>query len=138
MGLVALVRLASKRTSEKTRKFYSSIEKMWRAAREDGDFSSIQNAEPNMRGQSLKMVWVSTRRFGNREAKRVYSWLEGTVGPLNALLNYVGARLRDLAMTRYPVPEPDSFRIRKYPDGSKKVLTKEDDELLGTDDAVKK
>ncbi len=138
MGLVALVRLASKRTSEKTRKFYMSIEKMWRTARERHDFSSIQSTEPNMRGLFLKMVWVSTRRFGNREAKRVYSWLEGTVGPLNALLNYVGARLRDLAMTRYPFPEPESFRIRKYPDGSKKVLTKDDDELLGTDDAVKK
>ncbi len=138
MGLVSLVRLASKRTSEKTRKFFSSIENMWRTARDAGDFSTIQSAESNMRGHFLKMVWVSTRRYGNRELKRVYSWFEGTVGPLNALLNYAGARLRDLAMTRYPFPEPETFYIRKYPDGSKKVLTKEENEHLGKDDAVEK
>jgi hypothetical protein len=137
MGLVALVRLASKRTSEKTRKLYHSIEKMWQAAKEDDDFSSVQRAEPNMRGHFLKMVWVSTRRFGNREAKRVYSWLEGTVGPLNALLNYAGARLRDLAMTLYPFPRPETFYIRKYPDGSRRVLTSEENEQLGKDNATR-
>ena len=137
MGLVALVRLASKRTSEKTRKYYNGIEKMWQTARESGDFSVIQNTEPNMRGHFLKMVWISTRRYGNRESKRVYSWLEGTVGPLNALLNYAGARLRDLSMTLYTFPEPETFHIRKYPDGSKKVLTKKEDDLLGKDNAIK-
>ncbi len=137
MGLVALVRLASKRISEKTRKFYNSIEEMWETALSMKDFSAVQRAEPNMRGQFLKILWVSTRRFGNRESKRVYSWLKGTVGPLNALLNYAGARLRDLAMTRYPFPEPETFYIRKYPDGSRKVLTKKENELLGKDDAIK-
>ncbi len=90
-----------------------------------------------MRNQFFGIVWTSTRRFGNREFKRVYNWLEGTVGPLNALLNYAGARLRDLAMTRYPFPEPESFQIRKYPDGSKKIFSKEEAERLGPDDAVK-
>ncbi len=142
MGLVSLVRLASKRTNEKTLKHYISIKKMWQKAREHLeqtiaktiDFSSV---EPNMRNQFLGIVWSSTRRFGNREFKRVYSWFEGTVGPLNALLNYAGARLRDLAMTRYPFPEPESFQIRKYSDGRKKILSKEEAERLGSDDAVK-
>jgi hypothetical protein len=146
MGLVALVRLASKRTSQKTRKYYISIEKMWQkvrdqlqqnGARKIIDFSPVQIAEPNMRGQFLKMVWSSTWRYGNRELKRVYSWLEGTVGPLNTLLNYAGARLRDLAMTRYPFPEPETFQIREYSDGSKKVLSMEEAERLGQDDATK-
>ncbi|TET10460.1 MAG: hypothetical protein E3J86_05670, partial [Candidatus Thorarchaeota archaeon] len=137
MGLVALVRLASKRINEKTHKFYTSIEEMWRTATEEDDFSAVQRAEPNIRGMFLKMLWVSTRRFGNRESKRVYSWLEGTVGPLNTLLNYAGARLRDLAMTRYPFPESKTFYIRKYPDGCRKVLTKRENELLGKDDAIK-
>ncbi len=137
MGLVAIVRLASKRISKKTCKFYNSIEDMWNTALSIGDFSAVQRAEPNMRGQFLKMLWVSTKRFGNRESKRVYSWLKGTVGPLNALLNYAGARLRDLAMTRYPFPEPKTLYVRKYADGSMKVLTKAQNEHLKDDGAVK-
>ncbi|MCK4567573.1 MAG: hypothetical protein KAU48_09720, partial [Candidatus Thorarchaeota archaeon] len=139
MGLVSLVRLASKRTSEKTRKHYISIQNMWQrwCKHLEGKIIDFHSVEPNMRNQFLGIVWSSTRRFGNREFKRVYSWFEGTVGPLNALLNYAGARLRDLAMTRYPFPEPESFQIRKYADGSKKVLSKEEAELLGPDNAVK-
>ncbi|MGY5879046.1 MAG: hypothetical protein RTV31_02295 [Candidatus Thorarchaeota archaeon] len=139
MGLVSLVRLASKRTSVKTRKHYISIKNMWekwrvQLERKIIDFHPV---EPNMRNQFLGILWASTRRFGNREFKRVYNWLEGTVGPLNALLNYAGARLRDLAMTRYPFPEPESFQIRKYEDDSKKIFSKEETDLLGPDDAVK-
>ncbi len=137
MGLVAIVRLASKRISKKTCKFYNSIENMWNTALSMGDFSAVQRAEPNMRGQFLKMLWVSTKRFGNRESKRVYSWLEGTVGPLNALLNYAGARLRDLAMTRYPFAEPKTLYVRKYADESMKVLTKAQNERLKDDGAIK-
>ena len=137
MGLVAIVRLASKRISKKTRKFYNSIEDMWNTTLSMNYFSAVQRAEPNMRGLFLKMLWVSTKRFGNRESKRVYSWLEGTVGPLNALLNYAGARLRDLAMTRYPFPEPKTLYVRKYADGSMKVLTKAQNEHLKDDGAVK-
>ena len=139
MGLVALVRLSSKRSSEKTRKHYISIKNMWQKWREQIERTIIDfhPVEPNMRNQFLGIVWTSTRRYGNREFKRVYNWLEGTVGPLNALLNYAGARLRDLAMTRYPFPEPESFQIRKYADGSKKILSKKEADLLGPDDAVK-
>lgn len=139
MGLVSLVRLASKRTNQKTRKYYISIKNMWQKWRDhlERKIIDFHPVEPNMRNQFLGIVWTSTRRFGNREVKRVYNWLEGAVGPLNALLNYAGARLRDLAMTRYAFPDPESFQIRKYADGSKKILSKEEVDLLGPDDAVK-
>ena len=131
MGLVALTRLARNRTNKKTRRYYRSIEKMWVKARADyedqnpryPDLTPVQKAEPNMRGQFLKSTYSSTRRYGNRETKRVYSWLEGSVGNLNSLLNYSGARLRDLAMTLYPFSEPEKFEVREYADGSKKILT---------------
>ncbi|MHA2118453.1 MAG: hypothetical protein ACW98J_06005, partial [Candidatus Thorarchaeota archaeon] len=145
MGLVALTRIARNRVSRKTRRYYESIEKMWNSARKSLeqrnatqlDFSPVQNAEPNMRGQFLKFVWTSTKRFGNREFKRVYSWLEGTVGPLNALLNYAGARLRDITMTLYPFPRPQAFQIREYPDGGKRILTKTEVDVIVDDGATK-
>ncbi|TFG99704.1 hypothetical protein E4H12_01730 [Candidatus Thorarchaeota archaeon] len=139
MGLVSLVRLASKRTSQSTLKHYISIKNMWQRWREhlESKIIDFHPVEPNMRNQFLAITWQSTRRFGNREFKRVYSWFEGTVGPLNALLNYAGARLRDLAMTRYPFPEPESFHIRKYSDGSKKIFSKEEADRLEPDHAVK-
>jgi len=145
MGLVALVRLASKRVDKKTRGYYNSIEKAWSKVRKAltrinteiiKDFSVVQNAEPTMRERFLKIVWYSTKRFGNKEFKRVYSWLEGSVGPLNALLNYAGARLRDLAATGYPFPKPESFQVRVYANGRKKILSKKEADDLGKDNAV--
>ncbi len=135
-GLVALVRIARKRVDKKTRKYLVSILNHWSEARveqkkrrESGgrsrlDFSPIKNAEANLRKFFLKILWHSTRRFGNKEFKRVYNWEEGTVGPLNALLNYLGARLRDLAMTRYPFPEPEKFQVRKYANGTRLTIQK--------------
>ncbi|MGY5875108.1 MAG: hypothetical protein RTU30_05140 [Candidatus Thorarchaeota archaeon] len=145
MGLVALVRISRNRTNKKTRRYFRSIEKMWTSAwarweemksKFLWDFLPIQNAEPNMRGQLFKLVFTSTKRYGNREVKRVYSWLEGTVGPLNALLNYAGARLRELAMIYYPFPRPKVFQVREYQDGSKRILTKREVDLIGEDDAI--
>jgi len=135
-GLSALVRLARKRVDKKTRKYFESILNQWSEAKEEYrnnrkstgksrlDFSPIKNTEANLRRFFLKILWHSTRRFGNKEFKRVYSWEEGTVGPLNALLNYLGARLRDLAMTRFPFPEPEKFQVRKYSDGTKVTVQK--------------
>ncbi|MHA1883021.1 MAG: hypothetical protein ACTSUO_08255, partial [Candidatus Thorarchaeota archaeon] len=144
MGLVALTRIVRNRMSKKTRRYYSSIEMMWNNAKctyvgqnpRQRDFVPIQNAEPNMRGRFLKFLWSSTRRFGNKESNRVYSWLEGSVGPLNSLLNYAGARLRDLTMTLYSFPKPQKFEVRKYADGSKKILTMAEAKKLD-DDVVK-
>jgi hypothetical protein len=56
---------------------------------------------------------------------------------LNSLLNYAGARLRDLALTRYPFPDPDYYQIREYADGSKKILDKRTAEANHEDSIVK-
>jgi len=146
-GLTALVRLARKRVDKKTCKYLESILTHWSEARAEQkrrresvgksrlDFTPIKNAEANLRRFFLKILWHSTRRFGNNEFKRVYSWEEGTVGPLNALLNYLGARLRDLATTRYPFPEPEKFQIRKYSDGTKATIQKKHVSKYAHDDA---
>ncbi len=70
------------------------------------------------------MVFNTTARYGNTEVKRVYTWREGTIGPLNMLENIAGARLRFLAMTRYPFPRPEMIQeeyVRK--DGKKATKT---------------
>ncbi|MDF1539156.1 MAG: hypothetical protein P1Q69_09650 [Candidatus Thorarchaeota archaeon] len=146
MGLSALVRLTENRVSKRTQRYLKSILKMWHKAKatlEDEveqvrlGFSPIQVAEANMRGQFFKFIAVSLKRFGNKEMKRVYSWVEGSVGPFNALLNYAGARLRELAMFSYPFPRPEAFQIRVYKDGTKRVLRKKEAENLGKDGAEK-
>lgn len=144
MGLVALARLASCRVDKETRPLADAIQKIWdtaqalfRASSNPRDFSAIQAAESNLRKLFLDILWYSTIRFGNKEKRRIYSWREGTVGPLNALLNYAGARLRELATTRYPIEEPTQFQIRTYADGSVKVLPKRVALKIGPDDAVK-
>jgi len=132
-GLSCLVNLAYNRKSSLTIKQYEQIKRIWKiirkemsAGRKTGshDFSSVQNMESALRNLYLKMLWKSTRRYGNKESKRVYSWREGTVGPLNALLNFAGAALRDKLVPRYPFPDPDLYEIREYPDGQKKILPK--------------
>ena len=132
---------------KRTRKYLESILTHWSEAKSEymknqrstgesrRDFTSIKNAEANLRKFFLKILWHSTRRFGNKEFKRVYSWEEGTVGPLNALLNYLGARLRDLAMTRYPFPKPERFQVRIYPDGTRVTIQKKHVSKYTLDDA---
>jgi len=145
-GLAALARLARGRVRSKTKKHYKSIDTNWRKAWMDWeeslktdpyDYSAIQNAEPNLRGAFFRVLWQITKRYGNTETKRVYSWQEGTVGPLNALLNYAGARLRDLALTCYPFPEPVEYEIRVYPDKTTKVYPKSVAEKYPDDNADK-
>ncbi|MBN2229863.1 MAG: hypothetical protein JW779_09745 [Candidatus Thorarchaeota archaeon] len=132
-GLAALVRLARGRVRSKEKKYYKSIAsnwlKAWTAWEESKkfdpyDYSAIQNSEPNLRGAFFKVLWNSTKRYGNKETKRIYSWEEGTVGPLNALLNYAGARLRDLGLTEYQFPNPVYYEVRVYADGTTKVIPK--------------
>jgi hypothetical protein len=130
-GLSSLVRLARGRVRSKNKKHYKNIDTNWRKAcneweesrvNDPYDYSFIQNAEPNLRGAFLKILWSTTKRYGNTENKRIYSWEEGTVGPLNALLNYAGARLRDLALTYYQFPQPEYYEVRIYGDKSTKVI----------------
>ena len=132
---------------KRTRKYLESILTHWSEAKSEymknqrstgesrRDFTSIKNAEANLRKFFLKILWHSTRRFGNKEFKRVYSWEDGTVGPLNVLFNYLGARLRDLAMTRYPFPKPERFQVRIYPDGTRVTIQKKHVSKYTLDDA---
>ena len=126
-GLAALVRLAKARSSPDTERYVGAIVEKWSEAKTIHlgnktaglkDFSAIQKAEHVLRQLFLKVVWYSTQRYGNIETRRVYSWREGTVGPMNALLNYAGARMRDLAVTMYCFPKPEYYQVRRYPDGS--------------------
>ncbi|MHA1245758.1 MAG: hypothetical protein ACTSPE_00245 [Candidatus Thorarchaeota archaeon] len=142
-GLSAVAKLSRDRKNRVTKRYAEEIAEIWKRARErynadKNDFSPIRNAEPNLRRLFLKMVWESTRRFGNVERKRVYSWREGTVGPLNTLLNYAGARLRELAVTQYPFPEPKRYQIRVYRDGRRVVLNEHMAALRDEDDGAVK
>ncbi len=132
-GLAALFRLAKRRvTSDETvASLFDGIDKMWtnvrnklREQKKAGikDLTPLFNNEPNMRKNYLGMVWHSTVPYGNTEFKRVYRWSDGTIGPLNELLNFAGAQLRSLAMTRFPFPRPTYFQIREYPDGTVKTV----------------
>jgi hypothetical protein len=130
-GLSALVRLSLKRKNTRTIKFYNQIESIWENVRKGTkypnnhgsyDFSSVQSVEPVIRGLYLQMLWHSTRRYGNKEFKRVYNWREGTIGPLNALLNFAGSALRDILVPRYPFPDPQLYQIRDCSGGSKKII----------------
>ncbi len=132
-GLSALVRLALSRRNKETAEICDHIHDIWKRVRDKvksqhdfnpHDFSSIQNVEPALRERYLQMLWCSTKRYGNKESKRVYDWREGTIGPLNVLLNITGAALRDILVPRYLFPEPDLYTVLEFPDGSKKILHK--------------
>jgi hypothetical protein len=133
LGLAALVRLAKRivTSDETVQSNLAGIEKMWEEVqdrlhgqRDAGvkDLTPLFNAEPNLRKNYLQMVWHSTIPFGNKEFRRVYRWSQGTIGPLNALLNFGGAQLRTLAMTRFPFPRPSFFQVRKHLSGETQTL----------------
>ncbi|MFW9912679.1 MAG: hypothetical protein ACFFEU_09415 [Candidatus Thorarchaeota archaeon] len=133
-GLSSLIRLAQKRKNRRTIEFYSQIASNWsevqsrsKATAIEDSFNSysVQDKEPVLRRLYLQMLWYSTEPYGNREFKRVYNWRKGTVGPLNALLNIAGAALRDILVPRYPFPDPELYQVRKYPDGTKRVIPKQ-------------
>jgi hypothetical protein len=127
------VRLASRRVTNQVevQKLFAEIENMWNEAREEYNrlkkagtlkFSLIFRVEHNIRKNFLGMVWWTTKPFGNSEFKRVYNWRQGFIGPLNGLLNYMGAQLRNLASKYYVFPQPTYYQVREYADGRKEVL----------------
>lgn len=133
-GLSALVWLASKRKNRQTEEIYEKIKNTWTSVQESKqsdrvnrshDFSSVQKVEKSLRKLNLRMLWLSTKRYGNKERKRVYSWTEGIIGELNSLLNYAGAALRDVVVPRYPFPTPQLYEVRKFPDGTEQVIPKD-------------
>ncbi len=126
-GLAALVRLAERRVTKDPEviRLFNEIKQMWKEACAEykrlkkmgiPDFSLILNIEHNMRKNYLGMLWYSTRPFGNTEYKRVYRWREGTIGPLNELLNYAGAELRSVAAKYYSFPLVQYYQVRELSD----------------------
>jgi hypothetical protein len=114
-GLVSLLEMI-KRGEEQYSGVYQRSLKIWRGAwaesirrKKHGDrdyFIPICRVEKHLRKNHHKMIFNTAALFGSTETKRIYSWDEGTIGPLNALLNLGGARLRFLGMSRYPFPTP--------------------------------
>ncbi len=76
-------------------------------------FVPVCDVEKYLRKNFLSVVFNTTALYGNTETKRVYSWKEGAIGPLNVLLNIAGAHLRFLAMIRYPFPLPKKGGVRR-------------------------
>ncbi|MGY5858178.1 MAG: hypothetical protein RTU63_02315 [Candidatus Thorarchaeota archaeon] len=114
-------------------KFFNEIRQIWKEARIEYtrlkkmgtlDFTVILNIEHNMRKNYLGMLWYSTRPFGNTEFLRVYNWREGTIGPLNELLNYAGAELRSVATKYYSFPKVQYYQVREYPNKKIEILRK--------------
>jgi len=133
-GLSALVWLARKRKNKQTEAIYEKMSDTWETVQENRqadrasgshEFSSVQKIESSLRKLNFRMLWESTKRYGNRERKRVYSWKEGTIGELNNLLNYAGATLRNTVVPRYPFPTPHLYEIRVFPDGTEQVIPKD-------------
>jgi len=114
-GMVALLHML-KRGDEVLPGLYRRSLNLWRDTwaesqrrKRTGDpdyFIPICNVERYLRKNHHTMIFNTTAHYGNTEVKRVYSWDEGTIGPMNSLLNMAGSRLRFLAMTRYPFPTP--------------------------------
>ncbi|MHA2135586.1 MAG: hypothetical protein ACW99J_17150, partial [Candidatus Thorarchaeota archaeon] len=114
-GMVALLHMLT-HGEDQLHDVYRRSLKLWRHTwtvsqklKRSGDldyFIPICRVEKYLRKNHLYLIFNSTAAYGNTEAKRVYSWDEGPIGPMNALLNMAGARLRFLAMTRYPFPRP--------------------------------
>ncbi len=134
-GLAATVRLAERRVTKDPEviRLFEEIKQMWMDAcaeykrlKKTGvfDFSLILNIEHNMRKNYLGMLWYTTRPFGNTEFLRVYNWREGTIGPLNDLLNYAGAELRSIATKYYSFPKVKYYQVREYPDKKVELVHK--------------
>ncbi|MCH8908541.1 MAG: hypothetical protein IH840_15750, partial [Candidatus Heimdallarchaeota archaeon] len=114
-GLGSLIRLFKARKTSETKDLYKSTSRIWKKAKSKWSETKKQNkpnfnvifiAERNMRKNFLRFIFESTARYGNTETKRVYDWHSGTVGTLNQLFNFAGARLRDTAIKLYPFPLP--------------------------------
>lgn len=88
-------------------------------------FVPICDVEKHLRKNFLYLVLNTTALYGNKEAKRIYSWKEGTIGPLNVLLNIAGAQLRLLGMTRYPFPLPQEKKVRRINKSGKEYFQRD-------------
>ncbi len=76
----------------------------------------LQRAEHSIRRNFYKLIWNSAVRYGNEEVKRKRRKEDRKY--LNILMDYVGGRIRDISMVRYPFPK--LARII-YDDGSEEL-----------------
>ncbi|RLI58717.1 MAG: hypothetical protein DRO87_05025, partial [Candidatus Thorarchaeota archaeon] len=142
-GLRATVNLLKQRQLGKHGTLYTRARRLFDQARtrlesSDLSYNPLSDVEPNIRKAFLEYCWKSTVPYGNEEFKRVYDWRKGTVGPLNSLFNYAGARLRDLAVTQYPFPEPEFYQVWRYADGTVKVHPKRVIDRLESDGTLER
>jgi hypothetical protein len=134
-GLSALVRLAQRLLTNDPEviRLVDEITSMWETATKEyerskregtPDYSCILAVEHSLRKNFLAILWQTTKPYGNTEKKRIYRWSQGTIGPLNSLLNYAGSVLRSIAMRYFTFPNVTYYQVREFPDGSMKVLPK--------------
>ncbi|MCJ7817228.1 MAG: hypothetical protein MUP60_00080, partial [Candidatus Thorarchaeota archaeon] len=93
--------------------------------RDPDRFVPICDVEKHLRKNFLELAFNTTALNGNKETKRIYSWNEGTIGPLNVLLNIAGAQLRLLGMIRYPFPQPQEKKVRRINKSGKEYFQKD-------------
>ncbi|MHA2022227.1 MAG: hypothetical protein ACTSWQ_01035, partial [Candidatus Thorarchaeota archaeon] len=93
--------------------------------RDPDRFVPICDVEKHLRKNFLELAFNTAALNGNKETKRVYSWKEGAIGPLNVLLNIAGAQLRFLGMTRYPFPLPQQKKVRRITKSGKEYFQRD-------------
>jgi hypothetical protein len=142
-AMVSLVRLIQ-RYEGILPEIYESIQTIWKEAKKIsaklrakkvGDkeypignphyFVPICDVEKPLRKKHHAVAFNITALYGNTETKRVYSWREGSIGPLNQLSNIAGARLRFLAMTRYRFPKAQKIKVEHILKTGRKVSKQE-------------
>ncbi|MHA1858483.1 MAG: hypothetical protein ACTSUU_03460, partial [Candidatus Thorarchaeota archaeon] len=112
-GLRALVALLRARSTKDTQHLYgaaatrlNSAIQAWLRSKKGGkpNFALVTREEKHLRKLELESFWNTARRYGSHEQKRVKNEREGEVGPLNMMLNIVGAQSRDYHILMWPMP----------------------------------
>ncbi len=120
-GLRALVNLMIPRVSKETNHLYSKAAIIlkqaiadWNGSCRDGqpDFSIMMKAERKLRKMELANHFETTRKYGNREHKRVRNEQEGRVGLLNKKYNLVGGISRNYMLIMYPMDDTEPIGKR--------------------------
>ena len=133
-AMISLVRLIQ-RYEEVLPDISESTQILWKEARKRSAklrakgnphyFVPICDVEKPLRKNHHAVAFNTTALYGNTETKRVYSWREGSIGPLNQLSNIAGAGLRFLGMIRYLFPTPQKVMVEHTLRNGKKIKLKE-------------
>ncbi len=113
-GLRALVNLlrvgatqGTKHLAKKAADRLNTAIDTWLQSKADGhsDFSHVTKEEKHLRNIELATYWISAKKHGSNENKRIRSERQGVVGPLNRMLNIVGAQARDYHLFMHPMQD---------------------------------